>query len=347
MHVDGFRFDLASIFTRDNEGRINLNDPPIISEISSDPDFAGIRLIAEAWDLASYQLGRSFPGITWLQWNGKFRDDIRAFLRGDDDKMNALICRLYGSDDLFPDQLIYSYHAYQSVNFVTSHDGFTLYDLVSYNTKHNQANGENNADGPENNVSWNCGWEGDAGAPSEVIALRKRQIKNYCCLLFLANGTPMFAAGDELMRTQRGNNNPYNQDNETSWIDWTLRDRNPDIFRFFQRMIAFRKRHPSLCRSRFWRSDVSWHATGARRVAFYLRGESQQDADMYVMINADGEDESILIPQEHAGPWMRVVDTSLPSPDDIVEDEGRVAVNGGRYLVRARSVVVLMRENTG
>jgi isoamylase len=347
MHVDGFRFDLASIFTRDNEGRINLNDPPIISEISSDPDFAGIRLIAEAWDLASYQLGRSFPGITWLQWNGKFRDDIRAFLRGDDDKVNALVCRLYGSDDLFPDQLIYAYHAYQSVNFVASHDGFTLYDLVSYNTKHNEANGENNADGPENNVSWNCGWEGDAGASYEVIALRKRQIKNYCCVLLLANGTPMLSAGDEFMRTQRGNNNPYNQDNETSWIDWTLRDKNPDIFRFFQRMIAFRKSHPSLCRSRFWRDDVSWHASGARRIDFYLRGESQEDADMYVMINAGGEDESVSVPQQHTGPWIRVVDTSLPSPDDIVEEGGGISVNAARYLVRARSVVVLMRENTG
>ena len=161
MHVDGFRFDLASIFTRDNEGQINLNDPPIISEITSDPDFAGIRLIAEAWDLASYQLGRSFPGITWLQWNGRFRDDIRSFLRGDEGKAGDAISRIYGSDDLFPDQMMYSYHAYQSVNFVTSHDGFTMYDLVSYNSRHNEANGEHNTDGIQNNVSWNCGWEGE------------------------------------------------------------------------------------------------------------------------------------------------------------------------------------------
>jgi glycogen operon protein len=347
MHVDGFRFDLASIFTRDDEGRINLHDPPIISEITSDPDFAGIRLIAEAWDLATYQLGRSFPGFSWLQWNGKFRDDMRSFIRGDKGKVSAVISRIYGSDDLFPDHVTNAYHAYQSVNFVACHDGFTMYDLVSYNTKHNEANGHNNVDGIENNLSWNCGWEGDDGLPAEVLALRKRQIKNYCCLLFLSNGTPMLTAGDEFVRTQHGNNNPYNQDNETSWIDWGLLKQNADVFRFFQHMIAFRKAHPSLCRSRFWRDDVCWYGMGSQvdqspqsqTLAFHLRGASQNDTDVYVMVNAGPNDTIFRV--QHEGSWKRVVDTSLASPEDIGEPGHETRIAGLEYLVKGRSVVVL------
>jgi isoamylase len=357
MHVDGFRFDLASIFTRDDAGQINLHDPPIISEITADSDFKGIRLIAEAWDLASYQLGRSFPGFSWLQWNGKFRDDVRSFIRGDEGKVSALISRIYGSDDLFPDHVTNTYHAYQSVNFVTSHDGFTMYDLVSYNTKRNQANGHKNSDGSENNISWNCGWEGDDGPPADVLTLRKRQIKNYCCLIFLSNGTPMIAAGDEFMRTQGGNNNPYNQDNETSWIDWGLVDKNGDIFRFFQVMIAFRKSHPSLCRSRFWRDDVRWYGSDpqvdqsrqSHSLAFCLSGKSQNDADLYVVINASPQNMTFHIQQGEAAHsseekiWKRVVDTSLASPDDIVEPGHEPCISSMEYLVRGRSVVVLMR----
>ena len=350
MHVDGFRFDLASIFTRDNEGHINLNDPPIISEITADPDFAGIRLIAEAWDLASYQLGRSFPGITWLQWNGKFRDDVRAFMRGDDGLVGSVMTRLYGSDDIFPDQVTHAYHAYQSVNFVTSHDGFCMYDLVSYSTKHNEANGEHGADGTGHNLSWNCGWEGDIGVTPEVRELRRRQIKNFCCLLMLSNGTPMFVAGDEFMRTQKGNNNPYNQDNEISWLDWSLAEKNADILRFFKRMIAFRKAHPSLCRSRFWREDVSWHGQGAqvdqsagsRTLAFFLRGASQQDSDLYTMINASAEDLTFEIQHGPPRSWRRVVDTSLSSPDDIAGPGREVPLESSEYLVKSRSIVVLM-----
>src|SRR5581483_8693394 len=226
FHVDGFRFDLASIFTRNDDGSINLNDPPIIAEISSDPAFANVRLIAEAWDVAAYQLGRSFPGMNWQQWNGRFRDDVRSFVKSDNGMVGALMARLYGSDDLFPGDLFNAYRPYQSVNYVTSHDGFCLYDLVSYNQKHNEANGNDNRDGPDSNLSWNCGWEGDAGAPLEVLALRRRQAKNFCCLLFLANGTPMFLAGDEFLNTQGGNNNPYNQDNATTWLDWSLLQKN-------------------------------------------------------------------------------------------------------------------------
>ena len=261
-HVDGFRFDLASIFTRNEDGSINVDDPPVIAEVSAAPDLGRIRLIAEAWDPGSYQLGRTFPGISWLQWNGKFRDDMRAFAKSDPGMISQLMTRLYGSSDLFPDDIMNAYHPYQSVNFITSHDGFCLYDLVAYNQKHNEANGHNNCDGTDYNLSWNCGWEGDENVPAEVLTLRKRQVKNFCCLLFLANGTPMFRAGDEFMNTQRGNNNPYNQDNDVTWLDWDLLVKNRDVFRFFRNMIAFRKSHPSIARSRFWREDVRWYGVG-------------------------------------------------------------------------------------
>src|SRR5690348_2376570 len=206
--------------------------------------------------------------------------------------------RLYGSDDLFPDRLLEAYHAYQSVNYVTSHDGFCLYDLVSYNEKHNWPNGQQNRDGTDDNRSWNCGWEGDQDVPARVLALRKQQVKNFCALLFLANGTPTFCAGDEFMHTQGGNNNRYKQDNETTWLDWDRLPAHRDIFRFFQRMIAFRKAHPTLGRSRCWREDVRWYGVGpavdladwSHTLAFYLDGAAQGDQDLYVLINAYWED---------------------------------------------------------
>jgi isoamylase len=188
MHVDGFRFDLASIFSRNNDGSINLDEPPLISEITVAAEYAQIRLIAEAWDPASYELGRSFPGRSWGQWNGKFRDDVRAFVKGDPGKAGDLMTRLYGSSDLFPDERDHACHPAQSVNYVTSHDGFCLYDLVAYNDKHNLANGQNNTDGTDNNLSWNCGWEGDQDVPAEVTQLRKRQIKNFFTILMVSNG---------------------------------------------------------------------------------------------------------------------------------------------------------------
>lgn len=350
MHVDGFRFDLASLFTRNSDGSINLNDPPIIFEITADPLFANIRLIAEVWDVSSYQLGRSFPGITWFQWNGKFRDDLRAFVRGDPGKINDLMARLYGSDDLFPDEEFY--HAYQSVDFVTCHDGFTLYDLVSYNEKHNEANGHRNRDGTDDNLSWNCGWEGDLEAPEAVLAIRRRQVKNFCALLFLANGTPMFRAGDEFLQTQGGNNNPYNQDNETSWLDWNLLQKNREIFRFFKWMITFRKAHPSLCRSRFWREAVRWYGAegevdrseASHHLAFFLSGASEGDDDLYVMINADPDDRTFFVQEGKAEEWRRVIDTGFPSPDDFLEPDREKRLKERTYRVKGRSVVVLIRS---
>lgn len=352
MRVDGFRFDLASLFTRSEDGLINLDDPPIIAEISGLAEVKRTRLIAEAWDLSVYQLGRSFPGLSWLQWNGKFRDDVRAFVKGDSGMIPSLMTRLYGSDDLFPDHLLHAYHAYQSVNFVTCHDGFSLYDLVAYNTKHNWANGHQNEDGRDDNYSWNCGWEGDEGVPDEVMTLRKQQVKNFCCLLFLSNGTPMFRAGDEFMNRQGGNNNPYNQDNDTTWLDWNLLQRNQHIFRFFKLMIAFRKAHPSLGRSRFWRENVHWYGVGpevdlshdSHSLAFFLSGASQQDDDLYVMINAYWEDLLFNVQEGQVSDWRLVIDTSLPSPEDFCESGKEQALRSLHYHVKARSIVMLLRK---
>ncbi len=352
MRVDGFRFDLASIFTRNHNGSINLKDPPVIAEIGGAPELESLRLIAEAWDLASYQLGRSFPGTSWMQWNGQFRDDLRAFVRGDPGMVSKLMSRLYGSCDLFPDDAANSYRPYQSVNFITCHDGFCLYDLVSYNEKHNEANGEANADGADHNLSWNCGWEGDENVPPGVLALRKQQVKNFCALLFLSNGTPMFCAGDEFMNTQRGNNNPYNQNNEITWLDWDLLANNQDVFRFFKHMIAFRKTHPSLSRSRFWRDDVRWYgATGqpdmsddSRSLAFFLRGAAQQDKDIYVMINADRKSVPFCLQQGQMDEWHRVIDTSLSSPEDFCEPGAEVRLKSCEYILGPRSIVVMIRK---
>jgi isoamylase len=351
MRVDGFRFDLASIFTRRHDGSIDLHEPAMITEISSDPDFAHLRLIAEAWDVSAYQLGRSYPGLTWMQWNGQFRDDVRSFVKSDGSLVPALMQRLYGSDDLFPGTAEDAYRPQQSVNFITAHDGFSLYDLVSYNTKHNEANGHNGSDGTNDNRSWNCGVEGDRDAAAEVMALRRRQAKNLCALLMLANGTPMLSAGDEFLNTQRGNNNPYNQDNEITWLDWDRIELFPDVHRFFREMIAFRKRHPSIARRRFWREDVRWYGTQggvdmnpwSRALAYCLRGASVGDQDLYVMINAYWEPLDFAIQEGAPGTWSRVVDTSLASADDIAEPGGGAMVPGTSYRVGPRSVVVLTK----
>ncbi|MGE5194053.1 MAG: hypothetical protein ACM3U2_16280, partial [Deltaproteobacteria bacterium] len=210
MHVDGFRFDLAAIFTRASDGSILAADSPLTTAIRTDLVLRDVRLIAEPWDAEGlFELGSHFPGRFWHQWNSCFRDDVRRFVKGDPGMVPTLMRRLYGSDDLFPDTLREACRPFYSVNFVNSHDGFTLYDLVSYSDRRNQANGHDNTDGVHDNDSWNCGWEGDQGAPAEVLALRSRQAKNFCCLLMLANGIPMFRAGDEFLQTQGGNSAGY------------------------------------------------------------------------------------------------------------------------------------------
>ena len=353
MHIDGFRFDLASVFSRNADGSLNWRDAPIFSEIAADPELGRLRLIAEPWDTGAYQLGRGFPGITWLQWNGRFRDDIRRFVKGDPGMLPDVMRRIYGSDDLFPDSRTEAYHAYQTVNYVDSHDGFTLYDLVSYDRKRNWENGHNNQDGMNDNYSWNCGHEGEESVPSEVRALRRKQVKNFCCLLLLSNGIPMLRAGDEFLNTQLGNNNPYNQDNEIAWLDWNQLRANEDIFRFFKSMIAFRKTHPSLSRSRFWREDISWYgarsavdlAGNSHSLAFCLHGVSQCDDDIYVMINAYWEELEFGIQEGTAQEWKRIVDTALPNPDDF-SDRG-LPLEQAKYVVAPRSIVVLLRPQTG
>jgi glycogen operon protein len=336
MGVDGFRFDLASIFTLNDDGSINQDDPPLISEITTNPDLASVRLIAEPWEGkpgTGYMMGRVFPGKTWRQWNDRFRDTVRDFVKGEPGLAAALATRLYGSTDLLPDSRIEAFRRYQSVNYIDSHDGLNLYDLVSY-TK------------PDEH-SWDCGFEGSLGTPPEVMALRRRQVKNFCCLLMLSNGTPMFAAGDEFMHTRMGNANPWDQDNEISWLDWSLAEANADILRFFRMMIAFRKAHPTIGRSTGWRDDVTWHgldgagAFGAHGLAFHLKGQGGSDGDLYVMINGFWQDR--LFPLLPGSLWLRVVDTSLESPADIVERADASGATGTEHLVRARSIVVLTR----
>jgi glycogen operon protein len=350
MHIDGFRFDLASVFSRNADGSLNWGDAPIFSEIAADPELGRLALIAEPWDAGGYQLGRGFPGTTWLQWNARYRDDVRRFVRGDAGMVPDLMRRIYGSDDLFPDSREHAYHAFQTVNYIDCHDGFTLYDLVSYNHKHNWKNGHDNQDGMDANYSWNCGHEGDESVPAEVLALRRKQAKNFFCLLMLSNGIPMFRAGDEFLNTQFGNNNPYNQDNEISWLDWSQLEANDDIFRFCKGMIAFRKSHPSLCRSRFWREDICWYGTGhtvdlspeSRSLAFCLHGASQDDDDIYVMINAYWQELQFQIQEGAPQDWVRIVDTDQPSPNDF--SEHGLPLQRAIYQVAPRSIVVLVRR---
>lgn len=351
MHVDGFRFDLASVFTRTEDGSINYEDPPIFGQIAADEDLAGVRLIAEPWDAGgAYQLGCRFPGVQWMQWNGSYRDCVQKFVRGDGGMVPEVMTRIYGSSDLFPDDPLHSMRPFQSINYLTSHDGFTLSDLVSFNHKKNWANGYQNQDGHDD-FSWNCGWEGIRDVPEQVKRLRFRQVKNHFCLLMLSNGTPMFRMGDEFLNSQQGNSNPFNQDNEISWLNWDELQSNREMFRFAKNMIEFRKSHRSICRSTFWRDDIKWYGSShdvdfgadSRALAFCLHGESQRDDDIYVMINMADEDAQFGIFEGRPEQWRRRIDTSLESPNDILESAG-LPLEDPHYLVRRRSVVVLTRS---
>ncbi len=351
MHVDGFRFDLASVLGRGPGGALEIADTSLLAAIRTDPILRHVHLIAEPWDAGwAYQLGTQFPGPGWCQWNCRFRDDIRRFVRGDAGMVGALMLRLYGSDDLFPDNLRDARRPFESVNYVTCHDGFTLYDTVAYNEKRNWPNGHRNTDGTSENLSWNCGCEGDENAPAAAMDLRKRQAKNFFCLLMLANGVPMFAAGDEFLQTQHGNNNPYNQDNETTWLDWSRRDLHADHFRFARLMIAFRKAHPSIGRGRFWRDDVRWYGVGpvvdlsfdSHSLAYCLHAAARDDHDLYVMINEYHEPLDFEIQESPPGGWRRAIDTGLASPLDIADPGEEAAVPSLRYRVLSRSVVVLV-----
>ena len=354
MHVDGFRFDLASILSRDEEGRL-LPNPPILWDIESDPLLAGTKLIAEAWDAAGlYQVG-SFIGDRWQEWNGQFRDDIRRFLKGDNGSVSRVAARILGSPDIYGHK---EREAEQSINFVTCHDGFTLNDLVSYNRKHNEANGENNRDGSDDNLSWNCGVEGSTDDP-RVEALRSRQVKNFFALELLSAGTPMLLMGDEVCRSQRGNNNGYCQDSDISWFDWTLLERHADIHRFVKALIRFRQRRDVLAEvaalslnQLLRRARIEWHGVALQRpdwsdhshsLALTLQSLHARFL-LHGMLNAYWERltfELPPVPAEQA--WRRWIDTALDSPDDICPWECAPAVTQATYDVQPRSVVFLMR----
>lgn len=349
MQIDGFRFDLASIFTRNSDGSVNLEDPPLFGEIAGDPALTNVRLIAEPWDAGgTFQLGRQFPGTLWLQWNCHYRDTLQRFVRGDTGLVGNLMTVLYGSCDLFPDDPAFALRPYQSVNYITSHDGFTLYDLVSYGRRHNEANGHHNTDG-SNDFSGNCGAEGDTDASAEILQLRKQLVKNFVCLLMLSNGTPMFRMGDEFLHSQGGNNNPYNQDNETSWLDWSRLEAHRDVFRFFKEMVAFRKRHPAISRSHFWRNDVRWYgpdgpvdlSSASQTLAFSLSDKSGDDSSLFILINGSPQPVTFRLPPEVSSMWQKIIDTSAESPRDIVTGDTSIDAVTDSVDVAPRSVVVL------
>jgi glycogen operon protein len=355
MHVDGFRFDLASILARDESGGPML-DPPVLWDIESDPVLAGTKLIAEAWDAGGlYQVG-SFVGDSWKEWNGRFRDDVRSFFRGEPGSVGRVADRLVGSPQ------IYGYEereAEQSVNFVTCHDGFTVNDLVSYDRKHNEDNGEGNRDGADDNRSWNCGVEGPTDDPA-IETLRNRQVKNFLAVTLLSLGMPMISMGDEVRRTQRGNNNAYCQDNEISWFDWSLVDRHADVLRFVSllnaqrvtRSIGNERRRVSL-NQMIREATKSWHGVKVGQPDWGEHSHSvavsavlrEQGTEVYLILNAYWEPLDFELPAA-AGPgrpWRRWIDTSHASPQDIRPWHEGPACLDPAYRTGPRSVVVLVR----
>jgi glycogen operon protein len=355
MHVDGFRFDLASILSRDIEGR-PLANPPILWDIETDPMLSGTKLIAEAWDAAGlYQVG-SFFGDRWKEWNGRFRDDVRAFVKGDPGHVGNVASRFLASPDIYGHR---DREPERSVNFVTAHDGFTLNDLVSYNEKHNLANKEQNRDGDNHNLSWNCGVEGPADDEA-VEKLRRRQIKNFFAINLLSLGVPMLLMGDEVRRTQQGNNNTYCQDNELNWFDWNLLDKHPDIYRFVKNLIHLRLSLPAYKQNRnltltefLEQAPISWHGVKLNQpdwsehshsLAFFVDGEL---ARFHLIFNAFSEELTFelppLPPTDSLG-WRRLIDTYRESPDDFVEPDEAPCINAASYVVHSRSVVLLMAD---
>jgi glycogen operon protein len=357
MHVDGFRFDLASILARDSSGHVVAN-PPVLWDIESDPVLAGTKLIAEAWDAAGlYQVG-SFVGDSWKEWNGRFRDDARSFFRGDPGSLARFADRLIGSPDLYRHE---EREPEQSVNFVTCHDGFTLNDLVSYERKHNEANGEDNRDGSDDNRSWNCGVEGPTDDPA-VERLRNRQVKNLLSVTLLSLGMPMILMGDEMRRSQRGNNNAYCHDDETTWLDWTLLAKHADVHRFVALLNARRvlrsteheRERLSLCEL-LQRAHKAWHGVklgrpdwGEHSHSVALTAELRGDGFLvHLILNAWREPLEFELPPLEGGAgraWRRWIDTALDPPDDIVPWQTAPPVPARSYRAEAHSVVVLFAE---
>ena len=347
-HVDGFRFDLASILGRNEDGS-PASQPPLLKNLAEDPILRNVKLIAEAWDAGGlYQVG-SFPAFSrWAEWNGKYRDDMRSFLKGDYWFAEAAANRLIGSPDLYTGQ----YKGYaSSINFLTCHDGFSLWDLYSYNEKHNEDNGWNNTDGNDDNRSWNCGVEGETEDP-EVLRLRFRMIKNACAVLMCSRGTPMFLAGDEFGDTRLGNNNPYCQDNEISWLDWKRLNTNQTLYQFFKKMIRFRREHPAI-RNNLDPSDTGFPAVSihtnqpwdnsidqdTKCLAVCYAGKTEQGEDLvYVALNVYWEKQRFELPKlPNAYEWKRFIDTALDEADEVTITE---------YWLQPRSVAVFIGTRT-
>jgi len=324
MHVDGFRFDLASVLGRDEHGNI-LRNAPLLESIAEDPILRDVKLIAEAWDAGgAYQVG-SFSTQRWTEWNGRFRDDVRRFWIGDAGMMGLFASRIGGSSDLYQGS---GKGPGSCLNFVTSHDGFTLNDLVSYKQKHNNENGDSNRDGTDANYSDNCGVEGPSDDPA-VEGMRNRLIKTFLLTLFISRGIPMLLGGDEFRRSQRGNNNAYCQDNEVSWFDWSLLEKHEEIHRFTRGMVAFRRSHPVLRREVFYTdADIKWFAPNGgipgwmdeREKSFACFISGQTEPDLFLMFNADTSSVDFAIPALPASKiWRLAVDTSRSAPDDLFE----------------------------
>ena len=363
MHVDGFRFDLASALSRDEWGE-PMRSPPILWDIESDPYLVGTKLIAEAWDAAGlYQVG-TFIGHRWAEWNGRYRDDVRRFLKGDNGTVVDFASRLIGSPDIYtaPDRALY-----RSVNFITAHDGFTLNDLVSYSQKHNEANGEGNRDGINQNDSSNYGCEGPTDDP-DIEAVRLRQVKNAIAMLMVSQGTPMLLYGDEVRRTQGGNNNAYCQDNETSWFNWDDVSQQGELLRFVRQMIHLNRQHPALNIEMFHANpsstrdrDAGLSSGPATRVRYHgvkpgrpdlghyshslalTVSNGSVDNDMLLIFNAYWQDLEFILPARPASSgWQLKVDTARPSPHDIAAPGQEQPLTGPSYPVHARSVVILI-----
>lgn len=347
MHIDGFRFDLASVLSRDEDGA-TLENPPLLWEIESDPVLASTKIIAEAWDIEQYQLG-NFVGDRWAEWNGRFRDDIRRFIKGDQGMVAPAANRIMSSPDLFNTTM--DRNPNRSINFVTCHDGFTLNDLVSYNDKHNDANKEDNRDGTNANYSWNCGAEGFTDDPA-INSLRSKQIRNFFTMLFISQGTPMLLMGDEVRRSQKGNNNAYCQDNEISWFDWDKVHEERDLLQFVRQMIQFHLNSPYFQEKYFWNekddfssSKVVWHGPKLRQpdlnshshtLAFTLVNP-RYDHQLHIMINAYWEPINFDVPplsDKFQEPWRRIFDTSM----DI---NGQIDINTDEYMMAPRSICML------
>jgi isoamylase len=353
MRVDGFRFDLASVLDRDGTGRL-LANASVLERIAEDPILRDVKLIAEAWDAAgAYEVG-SFSERRWAEWNGRFRDDVRRFWRGDEGMLRSFASRICGSSDIYAGS---GRGPECSINFVTCHDGFTLNDLVSYREKHNEANGESNHDGTNENLSGNCGAEGDT-ADAPIEPLRVRQIKNFLLTLLTSRGVPMVLGGDEFRRTQGGNNNAYNQDNETSWYDWRFLARHRGIFRFTREMIAFRRAHTILSKERFYtEAEIQWFDQNgglpdwsdpkARQLACLVHEEG---FDMlYLIFNAGSIAVDFHVPAAPKGaPWRLSVDTSHEAPRDVFSrGEEPILDSAQVYSAGSHCSVILVSRSPG